>query len=86
MMEALHEFSIPTVVSNKDEGLNSDVDHGVDTCQLSTGAHCTYASIVFWFLAGSLMMTDQSSTTVAEGECQGGEDTNLEQLLLPEVV
>jgi hypothetical protein len=26
----LHEFSIPSVVKNKDEGLNSDVVHGVE--------------------------------------------------------
>ncbi|KAL3799762.1 hypothetical protein HJC23_010412 [Cyclotella cryptica] len=30
VMEALHEFSIPTVVSYKDEGLNSNVVHGVE--------------------------------------------------------
>jgi len=30
VMEALHEFSIPTVVSYKDEGLNSDVINGVE--------------------------------------------------------
>lgn len=54
-------------------------------CTLSTGAKCTYAAIVFWLLAGFVMMLDSESAN-ATREQRGEEDANLEESLLQEVV
>lgn len=54
------------------------------TCQLSTGAKCTYVAMFFWFTAGTVIMLDTSD--IIEPSDREEEDANLEESLLQEVV
>ena len=52
------------------------------TCQLSTGAKCTYAAILIWFLSGVFIMIIDSESSSVTREQRGEEDANLEESLL----
>lgn len=54
------------------------------SCELSTGAKCTYAAMLFWFAAGFLILSNPDNENLEEQAEE--EDANLEEPLLQEVV
>lgn len=53
------------------------------SCHMSLGARCTYAAMIFWFIAGFFMTLPSKSSAVTAGQ-RGEEDANLEESFLQE--